>query len=125
MRDDLKVGVFLCECGGNIADIVDLDRVREELDVEFIGQFENLCSLNGRKIIRDAIFDHDLDRVVVAACSPISHEKTFQDYVKPLNPYLMDMANIREQCSWVHSDKEKATNKAITLINASIEKVKQ
>ena len=57
MRDELKVGVFLCECGGNIADIVDLDRVREELDVEFIGQFENLCSLNGRKIIRDAIFD--------------------------------------------------------------------
>jgi len=49
MRDDLKVGVFLCECGGNIADIIDLDKVREELDVEFIGQFENLCSLNGRK----------------------------------------------------------------------------
>ena len=104
MRDDLKVGVFLCECGGNIADTVDLDRVREELDVEFIGQFENLCSLNGRKLIRDAIFDRDLDRIVVAACSPISHEKTFQDYIKPLNPYLMDMANIREQCSWVHSD---------------------
>ena len=125
MRDDLKVGVFLCECGGNIADIIDLDEVKESLDVEFIGQFENLCSLNGRKIIRDAIFDHDLDRVVVAACSPISHEKTFQDYVKPLNPYLMDMANIREQCSWVHDDKQRATHKAITLINASIEKVKQ
>ena len=125
MRDDLKVGVFLCECGGNIADTVDLDRVREELDVEFIGQFENLCSLNGRKLIRDAIFDRDLDRIVVAACSPISHEKTFQDYIKPLNPYLMDMANIREQCSWVHSDNEKGTDKAISLINASIEKVKQ
>ena len=125
MRDDLKVGVFLCECGGNIADTIDLDKVKEELNVEFIGQFENLCSLNGRKLIRDAIFDCGLDRVVVAACSPISHEKTFQDYVKPLNPYLMDMANIREQCSWVHSNKEKATNKAISLINASIEKVKQ
>ena len=125
MREELKVGVFLCECGGNIADIVDLDKVRSELDVEFIGQFENLCSLNGRKLIRDAIFEHDLDRVVIAACSPISHEKTFQDYVKPLNPYLMDMANIREQCSWVHSDKEKATQKALTLINASIEKLKQ
>ena len=125
MRDDLKVGVFLCECGGNISDIIDLDKVRKELDVDFIGQFENLCSLNGRKIIRDAIFDHDLDRVVVAACSPISHEKTFQDYVKPLNPYLMDMANIREQCSWVHDDHDLATQKALTLINASIEKVKQ
>ena len=125
MRDDLKIGVFLCECGGNISDTIDLDEVKAALDVEFIGQFENLCSLNGRKIIRDAIFDHDLDRVVVAACSPISHEKIFQDYIKPLNPYLMDMANIREQCSWVHSDKQKATHKAITLINASIEKVKQ
>ena len=121
MRDELKVGVFLCECGGNISDIIDLDKVKQELDVEFIGQFENLCSLNGRKIIRDAIFDYELDRVVVAACSPISHEKTFQDYVKPLNPYLMDMANIREQCSWVHDDKDKATNKAIALITASIE----
>ena len=125
MKDNLKIGVFLCECGGNISDTIDLDEVKKSLDVEFIGQFENLCSLNGRKIIRDAIFDHNLDRVVISACSPISHEKTFQDYVKPLNPYLMDMANIREQCSWVHDDKAKATAKAITLINASIEKVKQ
>ena len=125
MADNLKVGVFICECGGNISDVVDIDKVRASLDVEVVEQFENLCSLNGRKIIRDAIFEHDLDRVVIAACSPISHEKTFQDYVKPLNPYLMDMANIREQCSWVHDDVDKATKKAITLINASVEKVKQ
>ncbi|MBQ8017254.1 MAG: FAD-dependent oxidoreductase [Methanobrevibacter sp.] len=125
MTDNLKIGVFLCECGGNISDIVDLDEVRKALNVEVIEQFENLCSLNGRKLIRDAIIERHLDRVVVAACSPISHERTFQDYVKPLNPYLMDMANIREQCSWVHDDKEKATKKAITLIKASIEKVKQ
>ena len=69
MRDDLKVGVFLCECGGNISDIINLDEVRASLNVEFIGQFENLCSLNGRKIIRDAIFEHDLDMIVIAACS--------------------------------------------------------
>ena len=125
MADNLKVGVFICECGGNISDVVDIDKVRASLDVEVVEQFENLCSLKGRKIIRDAIFEHDLDRVVIAACSPISHEKTFQDYVKPLNPYLMDMANIREQCSWVHNDIDKATKKAITLINASVEKVKQ
>ena len=125
MSDNLKVGVFLCECGGNISDVVDLDEVRSALDVEVVEQFENLCSLNGRKLIRDAIIEHHLDRVVVAACSPVSHERTFRDYVKPLNPYLMDMANIREQCSWVHDDKQKATQKAITLINASIEKVKQ
>ena len=123
MRNNLKVGVFLCECGGNISDTIDLDEVRNSLDVEFIGQFENLCSLNGRKIIRDAIFDYNLDRVVVAACSPISHEKTFQDYVKPLNPYLMDMANIREQCSWVHKDMPVGTEKAIILAKAAVAKV--
>ena len=125
MPEDLKVGVFICECGGNISDTVDIQKVKDSLNVEVVEQFVNLCSLNGRKIIRDAIFDHHLDRVVIAACSPISHEKTFQDYVQPLNPYLMDMANIREQCSWVHNDKEGATKKAITLINASIEKVKK
>ncbi len=122
---DLKVGVFICECGGNISDTIDIEKVKSSLDVEIVEQFENLCSLNGRKIIRDAIFEHDLDRVVIAACSPISHEKTFQDYVQPLNPYLIDMANIREQCSWVHDNKNKATKKAISLINGSIEKVKQ
>ena len=125
MSNDLKVGVFICECGGNISDVVDIDELKASLDVDVVEQFENLCSLNGRKIIREAIFGHNLDRIVVAACSPISHEKTFQDYVKPLNPYLMDMANIREQCSWVHDDSKKATKKAITLVNASIEKVKQ
>ena len=125
MPEDLKVGVFICECGGNISDTVDIQKVKDSLNVEVVEQFVNLCSLNGRKIIRDAIFDHHLDRVVIAACSPISHEKTFQDYVQPLNPYLMDMANIREQCSWVHNDKDGATKKAITLINASIEKVKK
>ena len=106
MSEDLKVGVFICECGGNISDTVDIQKVKDSLNVEVVEQFVNLCSLNGRKIIRDAIFDHHLDRVVIAACSPISHEKTFQDYVQPLNPYLMDMANIREQCSWVHNDKD-------------------
>lgn len=125
MEDNLRIGVFICECGGNISDVVNIDEVRKSLDVEVVEQFENLCSLNGRRIIREAIFDHDLNRVVIAACSPISHEKTFQDYVKPLNPYLMDMANIREQCSWVHNNPKTATRKAITLINASIAKVKQ
>lgn len=125
MPENLKVGLFICECGGNISDTIDIEKIKSSLDVEVMAQFENLCSLNGRKIIRDAILEHHLDRVVIAACSPITHEKTFQDYIKPLNPYLMDMANIREQCSWVHSDSKKATQKAIALINASIEKIKQ
>ena len=113
MPENLKVGLFICECGGNISDTIDIEKIKSSLDVEVMAQFENLCSLNGRKIIRDAILEHHLDRVVIAACSPITHEKTFQDYIKPLNPYLMDMANIREQCSWVHSDSKKATQKAI------------
>lgn len=122
---DLRVGVFICRCGGNISDVIDIEKVKESLDVDIVEDFVNLCSLNGRKIIREGIINKNLDRVVIAACSPISHEKTFQDYIQPLNPYLMDMVNLREQCSWVHNDKEKATRKAITLIKASIEKVKQ
>lgn len=124
-QSDLRVGVFICKCGGNISEVIDIEKVKSSLDVEVVEEFENLCSLNGRKIIRDAIINKHLDRVVVAACSPISHEKTFQEYIKPLNPYLMDMTNLREHCSWVHNNKEKATNKAINLINASIEKAKQ
>jgi len=122
---DLRVGVFICRCGGNISDIVDIEKLKNSIDADVVEEFENLCSLNGRKIIRDKIVNKGLDRVVIASCSPITHEKTFQDYIKPLNPYLMDMANLREQCSWVHDDVDKATDKAITLVNASIEKVKQ
>lgn len=122
---DLKIGVFLCRCGGNISDIIDIEKLKSSIDADVVEEFENLCSLNGRKIIRDSVINKNLDRVVIAACSPITHEKTFQDYIKPLNPYLMDMANLREQCSWIHANKDKATEKAKTLINASIEKVKQ
>ncbi|HEX7467082.1 MAG TPA: disulfide reductase, partial [Methanobacterium sp.] len=121
---NLKIGVFLCRCGGNISDTVDMERLRSSVDAEVVEEFENLCSINGRKIIRDSIIQENLDRVVVAACSPITHEKTFQNYVNPLNPYLLEMANIREQCSWVNPDIETATEKAISLVNASLEKVK-
>lgn len=123
-KENLKVGVFLCRCGGNISDNVDMEKLRSSLDATVVEEFENLCSINGRKLIRDSIIDKDLDRVVVAACSPITHEKTFQNYVKPLNPYLMQMANIREQCSWVHSDTQKTTDKAISLTAAAVEKAK-
>jgi len=124
-KHDLKVGVFLCRCGGNISDIVNMEDLKSSVNAELVEEFENLCSLNGCKIIRDSVIKKGLDRVVIAACSPVTHEKTFQDYIKPLNPYLMDMANIREHCSWVHNDKKKASKKAKILINASIEKVKQ
>jgi heterodisulfide reductase subunit A len=120
----LKIGVFLCRCGGNISDTVDMDRLKKSVDAEVIEEFENLCSINGRKIIRDNIIEKELDRVVVAACSPITHGKIFQNYVTPLNPYLLEMANIREQCSWVNPDKDSATDKAISILQSAIEKVK-
>jgi heterodisulfide reductase subunit A len=123
-KEQLKVGVFLCHCGGNISDIVDMEMLRSSIDATVVEEFENLCSINGCKVLRDTIIEKNLDRVVVAACSPITHEKTFQNYVQPINPYLMHMANIREQCSWVHSDRDKATNKAISLTIAAIEKSK-
>jgi heterodisulfide reductase subunit A1 len=123
-KPDLKIGVFLCRCGGNISDTIDMEKLRSSVNAEVVEEFENLCSINGRKIIRDNIIQKNLDRVVVAACSPITHEKTFQNYVNPLNPYLLEMANIREQCSWVNPDNNTATEKAISLVNAAIEKVK-
>ena len=123
-KPDLKIGVFLCRCGGNISDTIDMEKLRSSVNAEVVEEFENLCSINGRKIIRDKIIQKNLDRVVVAACSPITHEKTFQNYVNPLNPYLLEMANIREQCSWVNPDNNTATEKAISLVNAAIEKVK-
>ena len=123
-KPDLKIGVFLCRCGGNISDTIDMEKLQSSVNAEVVEEFENLCSINGRKIIRDKIIQKNLDRVVVAACSPITHEKTFQNYVNPLNPYLLEMANIREQCSWVNPDNNTATEKAISLVNAAIEKVK-
>ena len=101
-----------------------MERLKSSINATVVEEFENLCSINGRKLIRDRIIQENLNRIVVAACSPVTHEKTFQNYVAPLNPYLLEMANIREQCSWVHQDREKATDKAVELVNAACEKVK-
>ncbi|MCL2688209.1 MAG: disulfide reductase, partial [Methanobrevibacter sp.] len=83
-KPDLRVGVFICRCGGNISDIVNIKKLKSSINVDVVEEFENLCSLNGRKIIRDNIVNKNLDRVVIASCSPITHEKTFQDYIQPL-----------------------------------------
>lgn len=120
-----KVGVFLCRCGGNISHTVDMAKLKDSIQADFVGEFENLCSLNCRRHIREEIIDKELDRVVIAACSPITHLKTFQNYADLLNPYMVEMVNIREQCSWVHSDSAKATKKAIELTQSGVEKVKK
>lgn len=128
MTEKHKIGVFLCHCGGNISDVLDMDKIEEELskndEVVSIKHHQNLCSLEGRKIIKDQILREGLDRVVISACSKVTHGETFQNYIKPLNPYLYEMPNIREQCSWVTENPEKATVKAISLINSGIESVK-
>jgi heterodisulfide reductase subunit A2 len=121
-----RVGVFVCHCGGNISDVVDVHRVAEEVgrlpSVAFSTTHTFVCSDPGQALIQQKITELDLTRVVVAACSPSLHELTFRRTLTRagLNPFLYEHTNIREQDSWVVEDKELATQKAIRLIHASI-----
>lgn len=124
-----RVGVFVCHCGTNIASAVDVKRVAEAAKgfpgVVFATDYQYMCSDPGQELIRKAIKEHRLNRVVVASCSPRLHEPTFRKTVESvgLNPYLFEMANIREQCAWVHAkDKEGATVKAIDLVRMAVAK---
>ncbi len=126
-QDDLRIGVFVCECGTNIAGSVDVDKLVEEAkemgNVVYTAKNRYVCSEPGQAEIKKAIEEEKLDRVVIAACSPRMHEPTFRQCVSEvgLNPYLVDMANIREQCSWVHmGDRVAATKKAKDIIKAYI-----
>lgn len=126
-QDDLRIGVFVCECGTNIAGSVDVDKLVEEAkkigNVVYSVKNRYMCSEPGQLEIKKAIEEEKLDRVVIAACSPRMHEPTFKECVSGvgLNPYLVDMANIREQCSWVHmDDREAATKKAKDVIKAYV-----
>ena len=124
-----KIGVYVCECGNNIADNVDIDRVIKALsplrDVAVVEKNRLLCSEDGKEFLKQSIIDHELTHLVVAACSPKQHEHTFMSVcvAASLNPYLFQMANIREQCAWVTQDKEEATDKAIRQIAAAIARV--
>jgi len=124
-----KIGVYVCECGNNIADNVDIDRVVKALsplrDVAVVEKYRLLCSEDGKEFLKQSIIDHELTHLVVAACSPKQHEHTFMSVcvAASLNPYLFQMANIREQCAWVTQDKEEATDKAIRQIAAAIARV--
>src|SRR5512139_2594531 len=103
-----RTGVFVCHCGTNIAGTVDVSTVVENAKkmpgVAYATEFKYMCSESGQKLIQEAIKEHDLDRVVVASCSPRMHEPTFRKAASQvgMNPYLVEMANIREHCSWVH-----------------------
>jgi len=118
-----RTGVFICHCGDNIRGAIDIGRLKEAACAEGAERVEDypyLCSAGGQALIKDAIREHGLERVVVAACSPNIHEHTFRECVKEagLNPYLLDIANVREQCAWVPS--EDPTARAIDQVRSSI-----
>ena len=126
-----KIGVFVCHCGLNIAGTVDVQRVVEAIKkypgVAFATDYKYMCSDPGQALIKQSIADYELDGVVVAACSPAMHEVTFRKTARSagVNPYLTEIANIREQISWVHqTEPEEATRKAIETIKTIVEKVR-
>ena len=124
-----RVGVFICHCGINIAGTVDVARVAAEAakmpGVAFAMDYIYMCSEPGQALVRDKIKEEKLDAVIVAACSPTLHESTFRTACEEagLNAWQCEIANIREQCSWVHSDMEKATEKAIRIVDTMVRKV--
>jgi heterodisulfide reductase subunit A len=126
-EEKLRIGVFVCDCGLNIAGTVDTEAVAKYsetlADVVAVVRNKYTCADPGQNEIKKAIRDHQLNRVVVASCTPKIHEPTFRQCVADagLNPYLYEMANIREHCSWVHQDeKEKATEKAKDLVRNAV-----
>lgn len=126
-----KIGVFVCWCGSNIAATVDVDAVSEamkqEPNVVYATNYQYMCSEVGQNKIRDAIQQYHLDGVVICSCSPRMHEATFRKTAASagLNPYMVEIANIREHCSWIHKDRAEATAKAITLARAAVAKVRR
>lgn len=129
MSEKEKVGVYICHCGSNIAGTVDVEEVAkwaaDNPNVEVSRDYKFMCSSLGQDLIEDDIKEKGLTRVVVAACSPHMHEPTFRAASERggLNPFLFEMANIREHDSWATNDKEAATQKAKALVNGAIERV--
>jgi heterodisulfide reductase subunit A len=126
----MKIGVYICHCGSNIAGVVDVAEVARWAatlpDVAVARDYRFMCSSLGQELIQKDIQELGLDRVVVASCTPRMHEPTFQRAVAGagLNPYYFEMANIREQCSWVHDDPTVATEKAKALVEAAVMRVR-
>jgi len=124
-----KIGVYVCHCGANIAGVVDVAQVVEYArglpSVTVARDYKFMCSDPGQDLIKNDIREQGLDRVVVASCSPRLHEPTFRRTLASagLNPYLLEMANIREQCAWVHEDGNRATEKAKALVSAAVRRI--
>lgn len=128
-----RIGVYVCHCGTNIAGVVDVVRVAQwaaeklrHRGVVVAREYKFMCSSLGQALIEKDIKELELDRVIVAACSPHLHEKTFRTACSNagLNPYMCEMVSIREQVSWVHTDKDAATAKALAMISGGVERVR-
>jgi len=126
-----RIGVYVCHCGLNIAQTVDCRKVAESAalldDVIISKDIGYACSEPGQQQIKDDIHEHELDRVVVASCSPRLHEPTFRQMLQScgINPYLLEMANLREQCSWVHmNEPDAATRKAEDLVRMAVSRIR-
>lgn len=127
----MRAGVYVCHCGGNISETVDVGEVASfaegQLDVVLVRDYSHMCSEVGQKMVLEDIVSNNLDRVVIAACSPQFHEKTFMSTIEKagLSPYVLEIANIREQCAWPHFGlPEIATQKARDLVGMAIEKAR-
>ena len=124
-----RIGVFVCHCGSNIGGVVDCAAVRDFAatlpNVVHAEDNKYTCSDPGQAQIKESIEKYDLDRIVVAACSPSMHEQTWRNLLSQtkINPYMLEVANLREQCSWVHADKAAATAKAKDLVKMAVAKV--
>jgi heterodisulfide reductase subunit A len=127
--EEPRIGVYVCECGVNIAATVDVENVVETMaklpGVVVARKHKYMCSEPGQNTIQDDIREHDLNRVVVASCTPRMHEPTFQRALEAagLNPYFFEMANIREHVSWTIKDKERATEKAKRVTRSAVARV--
>lgn len=128
-KSDARIGFFICHCGVNISSTVNVAAVRDHVanlpNVIVSQDYKFMCSDPGQELVRNAIKTNKLNRVVIAACSPLMHELTFRNACEKagLNRFLFQMANIREHCSWVHSDKNQATRKATAHSCAAISRV--
>jgi len=126
----IRIGVYICHCGGNISDTVDVEKVKEAIskldNVKIVETVDYLCSTQGQSLIKSGIKDYGINRVVVASCSLYLHLGTFRRAVSEagLNPYLLEMVNIREHCSWVHDNIEQATKKAIDIVRGAVNRVR-
>ena len=129
-RSKIKTGVYVCRCGTNIAATVDVASVADHasgLDgVVLAREYSYMCSDPGQDLIKEDVENLGLNRVVVASCSPLMHEPTFRKACEEagLNPFYFQMANIREQCSWVIDDQKQATDKAKKLVSAAVRRVR-